>query len=212
MASLARAGRGSVRRAASANQIGWALREIASSRSELTARNAQLKVTFNPKSVLQYRLLGHEAKDWAGLLPGPTQTDFHDGQSATVLYEVRLAPSGPKDMATAELTWYPAGYDGTQGAQQQRLTHTLDRDALATSWASAAPPLQEAAIAAQTAEVLRRSPLVVARNQRAALVRISDRTATVSSSLNQRPSFSALVSLVEQAIHAKSSPRGARRP
>jgi Ca-activated chloride channel family protein len=217
MAPLARAGRGAVRRAADAQQLGWALREIVSGRSELTARDAQLRVSFNPKAVLEYRLLGHEAKEWAGMLPGSPQTDFHDGQSAAVLYEVRLASGGPKELGTVELTWYPVGYDGSRGGGgQQKLSRAVLLHDFASSWAGTAPSLQEAALAAQTAEVLRRSPFVLGRNPRAllaaCLVRVSDLAGTVDSRLYQRPSFVELVALVEQAIHAKPAHTGARRP
>jgi len=217
MVGLARAGHGAVRRATSAQQIGWALREIVSGRSELTARDAQLKVTFNPQAVLQYRLLGHEAKEWAGMLPGVPQADFHDGQSATALYEVRLAANGPKELATAELTWYPVGYDGARGTGgQQKLSRPIGLGDFASSWAGTAPSLQEAALAAQTAEVLRRSPFVLLRNPRtspaACLVRISDLAGTADSRLYQRPSFVELAALVDQAIHAKPARSSARRP
>ena len=70
-AALARAGRSAVHRAISARQVRTAFREIVTGRSQLVARAARLQVTFNPKSVLEYRLVGHESADWAGLLPGP---------------------------------------------------------------------------------------------------------------------------------------------
>jgi Ca-activated chloride channel family protein len=217
MAALARSGRGTVRRAVNAQQVGWALREIVSGRTELTARDAQLKVTFQSKAVLEYRLLGHEAKEWAGMLPGAPQADFHDGQSATALYEVRLAANGPKEVAAVELTWYPVGYDGSRGAGgQQKLSRPVGLGDFASSWAGTAPSLQEAALAAQTAEVLRRSPFVLWRNPRASLaaclVRVSDLAGTVDSRLYQRPSFVELAALVDQAIKAKPARSGVRRP
>jgi Ca-activated chloride channel family protein len=214
MAALAEAGHGTLHRAASAQQVGWALREIVSGRSELTARDAELRVTFNPKTVLEYRLLGHEANDFARMLSGPLHADFHDGQSATALFEVRLAASGPKDVATVDLTWYPADskQSPTQQGPQQLSANVTLRD-FAALWSGAAPSLQEAALAAETAEVLRRSPFVFKRTPRSStagsLARISDLAGTVDSRLYQRPEFVEFVALVDQAIHARPA-RGAR--
>ena len=44
--------------------------------SQVVARDAQLRVTFNPKVVLEYRLLGHEATLLAGLLPATSPGRF----------------------------------------------------------------------------------------------------------------------------------------
>ena len=115
LASLAAAGRGAVDRAANADGVRWAIEEIATGQSQIVARDALLRMAFNPKAVLEYRLLGHEAKALAGLLPEHPQADFHAGQSATVLYELRFAPgvsltavqsAASTDIAQAELIWY----------------------------------------------------------------------------------------------------------
>jgi hypothetical protein len=174
-------------------------------------------VTFHPKSVLEYRLLGHEAKEWAGLLPGSPRADFHDGQAATALYEVRLAAQGPKDVAAVELTWYAADSKRSQGQMApQKLTRRVELTDFASSWSGTEASLQEAALVAQAAEVLRRSPFALARNPRtstaARLARISDLAGTVDSRLYQRPSFVEFVSLVDQAIKAKPARNGSRRP
>ena len=52
--------------------------------------------------MLEYRLLGHESGEWGGLLPGPLEADFRDGQTATALFEIRLAANGPNDLGSVE--------------------------------------------------------------------------------------------------------------
>ena len=217
VAAFARAGHGTVQRATNVDQVRWALREILTGRSQLVARDTQLKVTFNPKTVLEYRLLGHEAKEWAGMMAGSTLADFRDGQAATALYELRLAGTGPTEVANVELSWYPPGGikpEPDKGAQ--RLIARVERKDFATTWSRMAPSLQEAALVAQAAEILRRSPFVFARPQRVttftALLRVSDLAGQVDSRLLQRPSFVDFVSLVEQATRAKPTRSGARRP
>ena len=76
VASLAKEGRGTVHRAISAEQVRWALREIVTGRSQVVARAARLQVTFNPKSVLEYRLLGHESRRLGWSIAGPAGSRF----------------------------------------------------------------------------------------------------------------------------------------
>ena len=47
-------------------------------------------MTFNPKAVLEYPIVGHEAGEWAGMLPGAVEADFCEGQAATGLFELPL--------------------------------------------------------------------------------------------------------------------------
>ena len=207
VASLAQSGRGTVHRAISAEQVRWALREIVTGRSQLVARAARLQVTFNPKSVLEYRLMGHESGDWGGLLPGPLEADFRDGQTATALFEVRLAPNGPNDLASVDLTWYaPDGENTLAGKTAQTARTTVERKHFAASLTSSAPSLQEAAVVAYTAEVLRRSPFIFQRHPRpsmpAALFRAVELSGQVDSQLRQLPSFEEFVALIRQEMKA----------
>jgi Ca-activated chloride channel family protein len=207
LSSLAQNGRGTAHRAISAGQIRSALREIVTGRSQLVAQAARLQVTFNPKSVLEYRLLGHESGDWGGLLPGPLEADFREGQSATALFEVRLAPNGPNDMASVELTWYtPDGKNTLAGKTAQKAHVTVDRKHFAASLTSAAPSLQEAAVVAYTVEVLRHSPFIFnsgARlNMPAALFRAVELSGQVDGRLRQLPSFDEFVTLIRQEMKA----------
>ena len=152
------------------------MEEITTGQSQVVARDALLHMAFNPKAVLEYRLLGHEAKALAGLLPEHPQADFHDGQSATVLYELRLAPgvlptaiqssSTPSvDIAQAELTWY----DGDRPRPEGRRLGAVERIArrqFAAIFSQTAPSLQFASLAAETAEIFRRSPFACGRRGR----------------------------------------------
>jgi Ca-activated chloride channel family protein len=210
LAALAEAGRGAVRRATNVDQVRWALREIVTGVSELVARDAQLKVTFNPKAVLEYRLMGHEAKVMTSLLPEHPQADFHDGQSATALYELRLAPKGPNDVGTVELTWYTPG-DGTSRGGQTRIVRTIERKDFAPAFSASAASLQEAALVAQTAEILRRSPFVHEPRSARALHSVLELSGQADSRLRQRSSFVEFLALVDQAIKARPA-HATRRP
>lgn len=207
-ASLARNGGGKVHRAISAEQVRWALREIVTGRSQLVARAARLQVTFNPKSVLEYRLLGHESGDWLGLLPGPLEADFRAGQAATALFEVRLAPNGPDDLASVDLAWYAAdGANTMAGKTAQTARMTVERKHFATSLTGSAPWLQEAAVVAYTAEVLRHSPFIFQRrpglNIPTALFRAVELSGQVGTELRQLPSFEEFVALIRQEMKAR---------
>jgi Ca-activated chloride channel family protein len=207
VAALSQAGRGAVHRAVSAEQVRWALREIVTGRSQLVARAARLQVTFNPKSVLEYRLVGHESGDWAGLLPGSVEADFCEGQTATALFEVRLAPNGPNDLASVDLAWYtPDGERTLAGKTAQTARTTIERKHFAGSLTSSAPSLQEAAVVAYATEVLRHSPFIFQRrpglNMPAALHRAVELAGQVDSRLQMLPSFDEFVDLVRQEMKA----------
>jgi Ca-activated chloride channel family protein len=215
VASLAKRGRGAVYRAISAEQVRWALREIVTGYSQVVARAARLQVTFNPKSVLEYRLVGHESRDWDGLLPGPLEADFRTGQAATALFEVRLAPNGPDDLASAELTWYaPDGGTTLAGKPAQTAHATIERKDFAASLTTSAPSLQEAAVVAYTIEVLRHSPFIFQRHpgltMPAALFRAVELSGQVSSQLQRRPSFDEFAALVRREVKAHPAQRSAK--
>lgn len=215
LAAFAKAGHGTVHRAVNTDQVHSAIREILTGRSQLMARGALLQVTFNPKTVLEYRLLGHETR-WAGMLPGPLEGDFGEGQSRTALYEVRLATTGPSEVATAEVTWLQPGDKQPTGKHHKATAHLLRKD-FASSLMGSALSLQEAGVVAYTAEALRKSPFL-SRNQRLplstaqALVRAFELAGQVDSRLNQRPSFAEFALFIQQEIKAKPAPANGRRP
>ena len=201
---FAAAAHGAVHAAANADQVRWALREVMTGQSQLVARDAQLRVTFNPKAVLEYRLLGHEATLLAGLLPEHPQADFHDGQSATALYEVRLAPGAGGEIASAELTWYDGDQPRPEG--QRHAQQHIELPQFAGSFGQSAASLQAAALVAETAEVLRKSFFVRTQRAAVALARVWELAAQVDSRLSQCPSFREFVAVVQEARNAKSAP------
>ncbi len=228
LAGFAQAGGGSVYRAASADEIRWALLEIMTGKPQLLTKEVELRVTFNPKSVVWYRLFGHEAR----AMDETTElaVDFRAGQSATALYEIVLRPDGGKNIAKVELSWQPPGAVGS--LDQETITRNVRRDQLAPPFDQAAPSLQAAALVAQTAEILRGSPFArtplelkrsdpklfaeilqgsgatTMRNSRMGAVLVLSKKG--DSELRNWPSFVEFMSLVEKADKARPYHRGAR--
>ena len=133
----------------------------------LAARDAKIQVEFNPDTVLSYRLLGFENRDVA-------DEDFRDntvdagevglGQSSTALYELELAgrsrDRGSRDwLATATLR-----YQRPRRGSITEIEQSVTGADIARSFASASPHFRLAAVAAEFAEVLRRSPFVEYRD------------------------------------------------
>jgi len=200
LASLALSGGGTVREAASADQIRWAMLEIITGRPQLVASGARLKVVFDPKEVLAYRLLGHEANIMAGQLPpNELEIDFHAGQSASALYEIRLMPrrgSGSRQVATVELTWQEPG-----GGKSRQLTRKVRRGDFSAPLIESPLSLQGAVVAAQAAEVLRNSPYAQRRGLSMSLV--LELARHVDTRLYEWPTFVEFVSMVERMVGEK---------
>ncbi len=196
---LSEQGRGKVYRATSAKQIVWALLESITGQSQRVATEVRLRVVFNPKAVISYRVLGHEAKAIIGLKPPRLATDFYSGQSGTALYEVRLA-SGPGEevIATAELSWKDARTGQPRSVQQKLL-----RKQVAGSVLQSPLPLQAAMVAAQTAELLRESPFAgwipTASNPKLVL----EAARQMDSRIQAWPSVQQMTQLLEKAVTAK---------
>lgn len=204
LAGFAGSGGGAAHRATNAEQVRRSLLEILTGSSQLVAEQVRLKVTFNPKTVVAYRLLGHEANALAGLMPVDPQCDFHCGRSATALYELRLKPgkSGGNDVAVAELTWREPGHNSSQ---RRKLTHKFRRGQFAAEFAQAPLAWQEAALVAETAEILRNSPFVSAPNnsRAAALAQVLKLAGDVDTRLYERPTFVDFLELVKRAMGAR---------
>lgn len=215
LAGIAKAGQGSVHRAASAEQVRWAFREIITGRSQVVARSARLRVTFNPKAVIEYRIIGHESGDWAGMLPGPLESDFREGQAATGLFEMRLAPNGPEDLATVEVSWYAPDSDPTlAGKTVRKAVVAVQRKQFAGTLTSSSPWLQQAAVVAYTAEVLRHSPFIFLRHpglsMAAAWHRAHELSMEVDGRLAQNPSFAEFIGLISQEMKTRPPRHTAR--
>ncbi len=98
-----------------------------------------------------YRLLGHEASAVSNLIPLEWQTDLQSGETATALFEVALRPNGPEIVRPRD-----PGMADMAGKLYTR-KQPISRLQFAPSFAEAPRSLQLAALAAETAEVLRGS-------------------------------------------------------
>jgi Ca-activated chloride channel family protein len=207
LASFARAGRGRMCRATNADQVRWALVQSLTGCAQMVAAGVSLKVTFDPKAVAAYRLLGHEAKAMAGMLPQRPETDFYADQSATALYEVQLKPSGGDEVGVVELVW-----QGVGGGTRQTILRRVTRGDFAVTFVESPLWLQEAALVAATAEVLRESHFArMATPYPVTLARVLELSQQVDTRLRERPSFMEFLSVVEQAKKARPYRAGGRR-
>jgi hypothetical protein len=203
---LASAGGGQTHRATTRGQVGWALDEVLSGKSQVVAADVRLKVSFNPKAVAFYRLLGHEPRTVVVFKPARLQTSFYVGQSATALFEVQVLPNNEASLATAELTWR----DPSSG-EERRLEQEFRREQLAGSWAHTPASVQAAAVVAEAVETLRFSPYnppVPTRSLLASLSAILRAGRDVNSQLLERSSYSEFLLMLEKAIQAVSPRRG----
>ncbi|MBN2476107.1 MAG: von Willebrand factor type A domain-containing protein [Pirellulales bacterium] len=195
LAGFSQAGGGGVHRAASADQIGWVLREIITGKSQRVAAEARLEVSFNPKVVLAYRLIGHEPN----VTTARPEADFYSGQSATAVYEVQLKPGATGEVATAEVTWRDA-----QGDHHDRASRKIHSNQFSPMLLDAPLSLQAAAVVVETAKVLRRSPFTPEWPKPASLARVLKLAEELDPQLAQRPTFVEFISMVKQAEKVKS--------
>ena len=133
----------------------------------LAARDAKIQVEFNPDTVLSYRLLGFENRDVA-------DEDFRDntvdagevglGQSSTALYELELARQGRDRDSGGWLATATLRYQRPRRGSITEIEQSISDADIARSFASASAHFRLAAVAAEFAEVLRRSPFVEYRD------------------------------------------------
>jgi Ca-activated chloride channel family protein len=208
LARFARAGGGQVFRAANADQIRWTLLNVVTGEDQRVAENVRLKVTFNPDAVVAYRLLGHEPETSTDRMPAPLEVSFYTGQSAVALYEIQWKNNGHQNIARVELTWNELGQSGSFG--QQSIARTVQRRHFAATLAESAPAVQAAALAAQAAEVLRRSPFAWSARGVRRMAAVLELAHNVDTRLYHQPSFEEFLSVVEKADEARPYRRGAR--
>ena len=171
-----------------------------SSLLSLVARDAKIQVVFNPDTVRSYRLLGFENRDVA-------DEDFRDntvdagevglGQSATALYELELRESGSERGASAELATATLRYERPDRASVREITRTITGADVVGSFAVADPRFRLAAVAAEFAEVLRRSPFVDYRDLGMTVLLAESRA--VARDLSGDPDATELADLIETA-------------
>lgn len=202
LAELVQRGRGKLHRAMNAEQIGWAFQETLSGHSQLVAADAKVTVTFNPRVVYRYRLLGHEPTPVAGLMPVRLEADFKSGQSGVAMYEFMLKPNKEAEIATVRLEWREPR-DGTP----RLLIQSITRSQLPTAFSQSSVTLQWGAVAAFTAEILRDSPFAVNWNEVVQLARQVDGLSRQPGSFRD---FTALVERSEKAKPQRGNPRSSR--
>lgn len=201
--ALAQKGGGRVHRATTVHQIRWALEEILTGRPQQVAADAQLKVSFHPKAVAWYRLLGHEPRTVAALKPAPAETDFCAGQAATVLFELMLLPKGAEEVALAELTWRDP-----QSGQVHRAAQTFSRSQFAAYLFEAPLPLQAATMVAEAAEILRLSPFHPAWPNAASLEPVLRMARQVDARVLREPSYRVFLEVLEKAASVRPARSG----
>lgn len=190
---LAAAGRGELREVSSADEIALALQAALAGGSQTLVNDARLSVTFNPDAVASYRLLGHEPTSAVGVVEAPVTVGLNAGQTVTGLFEVHLKPGGAYHVGWAELTWRDAR-TGERHTQRQ----PISRIQFAPTFAEAPMPLQAAIIAAETAELLRKSPFAERPESSLAMVRqLADQ---VDLQMAENQSFRRFVSFLDRAL------------
>jgi hypothetical protein len=188
---LAQSARGTVRTAHSADHLFAACLAAIDNKSTQVAHGVSMRITFNPKTVASYRMLGHESTTLTGDAGDPLVVDLHADQVATCVYEVWLKPVDAGDLASVEVAWHHP----TNG-QPQRRVQAVHRSHFAPSFAQAPAWLQQGVVAARTAEFLRGSSHLPSSRRLSQLLELAG---SVERSAAKTPEFRALVQLIEQA-------------
>jgi Ca-activated chloride channel family protein len=187
---LARQAQGSSQSITSADELCAALVEGLTGQSRVVAHGVALHVTFNPKLVTSYRLLGHESATLTGASGDPLEVDLVAGQTATGMFELWLKPAAEGEIARVEVTWRDLG------GQPRRMQRVVARSEVASSFTAAPPWLQQGIVTASAAELLRAS-YYVPRSRR--LDQLLELVGEMNESAAKMPEFQALVRLIETA-------------
>jgi hypothetical protein len=156
------------------------------------AEDVRLSVTFNPRTVASYRLIGHEATSVLGVHAAEVNMPLRSGDVCTGLFELELRSGDDDLVATAEITWRDP-----LGSETRRETRRISRWQLADSLAETPPSVQAAAVAAEIAELMRRSQFTAGRGH--SWARVRQVAAEVHPTVADDPTFRRLMSLVERA-------------
>jgi Ca-activated chloride channel family protein len=197
----------------SAEQMRWALVGMLLGASPLAATEVKMHVEFDPKAVAAYRLIGHEATGYGGLLPAAVESDLHVDEEVTVLFEVWLYPNDEDHVGQIRLEWTEPGTGQAKQAPPQRIS----RVQFSTSFEGAPISLQAAAICAETAEILRQSYSFAVMGPRAYryqpkprnLEEVRGFARRSNPALRARLEFQRLVALAEAAAQIPNPPHSA---
>ena len=186
--TLAERGRGDVSTAATAADIHRVLVKKLIGRSSTVAKQARLKVIFNPRIVTGYRLLGHASQTLTGSADDVLEVELDADELATGLFEMWVKPDGGDEIAAAELTWKEPS-----SGQQRRQVQVLKRRQIASSFAKAPAWMQHGVIAAKTAESLRGSFFTSAAHP---VAQLQAAASQVDERVAEQPDFQALLELL----------------
>jgi Ca-activated chloride channel family protein len=182
-----------LRRAQSINDFGWLLREELTDQSQLVARDAELMIRFNPKSVHYYRLLGHEPT----LLTDSPRGDVHVNETNVGMFELQFVAKPEPLVAEVFLSWIDP-----QTGRRQQTTQKITRGAFAKELAASPPAFQLGVLASETAELLRQSPFRLGFKYET----LRELAAQTSPAVQSNPGFHDLMALVRAAQHARRGP------
>ncbi len=180
-----------VRSAQSSLQLHQHLLEALRDRDQIVAEAAMLTVRFDPRSVAAYRLIGHGSTPGGGWNSAAIETTLRSEQASGGLFEVWLRPGKENHVADVKLQ-YRSHATGKTLQHSQR----IGRRSFVSTFDEAAPSLQIACIAAETAEVLRDSYFVESNRS---LAWILDNTPYLNPQLKERPEFERLHDLIRRA-------------
>jgi Ca-activated chloride channel family protein len=188
---LARSSRGKASVAGSTDELQAVLHEALTGRSLDAAAGVAVRITFNPKRVNSYRLLGHEAATLTGDAGDPLQVTLSAEQVATCMYELWLKPKGEGDIGLVEVVWrHP------QNGQPGRIVRSVPISQLAESFSESPTWLQQGIVAARAAEFLRGSYYLP--NSRR-VDQLLDLAGEVDAQTAKTPEFRTLVELIERS-------------
>jgi Ca-activated chloride channel family protein len=188
---------GQLYRPESIDEAGWLLVEALYDQTPVVATEVKMTVRFRPQVVAAYRLIGHEANAMGSLHPAEQTTELRVGEAATTLFEIWFQPNDEDDVGEVELSWRDAS--GREQRRQQRIS----RIQFAPTWEQSPLSLQQAAIAAQTAEVLRGSratlrELNLVPQEKENFERLLATAERIHPRLADRPQFQDFMSFVRQ--------------
>ncbi len=139
------------RQAVDAREVRWRVVEALTGQPVAVADKPAIRVTFDPRTVKAYRLVGHGATQFRGQETPPESTALHDAEGATVLYELWLHPNRSEaQIARVEASWR----DPRSGRRRTTPGTVVNRSQIVSSVAEMAPSLQAAAVAAELGGML----------------------------------------------------------
>lgn len=123
---------------------------------EVIAQDVKIQVELDPESVDKYRLLGYENRDIADRDFRNDRVDAGEvgsGHSVTALYEIRLTRPGARNLGEVRIRFK----DPEGGLNVREIEGKLDLGGATQDFEEASDQFRRVAIAAQLAEVLRKS-------------------------------------------------------